>query len=151
MSGAYALRPAREPDAAPCAAIMRAWMEETDWFRTRHQPHEDAPFLAGKIAAGTMIVGQADKEIAGFLVLEADYVACLYLDKRHRNRGLGTLLLDFARARNPSGLNLWTFQANTAARRFYEREGFTIETMTDGANNDEGIPDVMYVWEGAGR
>ena len=95
-----------------------------------------------------MIVAEVAGYIGGFLVLEGDYIACLYLAAGHRNRGLGRQFLDLARNRNPSGLNLWTFQANRAARRFYEREGFTVEMLTDGAANEEGIPDVMYVWEG---
>ena len=147
MSG-FILRPAIAEDSVPCAVIMREWMRETDWFHTDHAPDEDAPFLAGKVAAGTMIVAESDGEIAGFLVLEADYVACLYVRKINRGQGLGPLFLEHARAKNRSGLNLFTFQANMGARRFYEREGFTVEMMTDGAGNEERIPDVMYVWEG---
>jgi GNAT superfamily N-acetyltransferase len=98
-----------------------------------------------------MRVARAGGHIAGFMVLEGDYIACLYLHPRYRNQGLGRRFVDEAKARHPSGLNLWTFQANAGARRFYEREGFRVEMMTDGAGNEEGLPDVMYVWEGAGR
>ncbi len=148
MNSAFTLRPAVAANVEACAAIMRGWMQETDWFHTHHLPNEDGPFLATKIAAGTMIVAEKNGEIAGFLVLEGDFVGCLYLAPAHRGRGLGKQFMDVARAKNPSGLNLWTFQANSGARRFYEREGFTVEMMTDGAGNDEKIPDVMYVWEG---
>jgi len=127
---------------------MREWMEETDWFHTLHTPEEDRPFLAGKITAGTMLVAENEGVVAGFLVLEADYVACLYIQRQHRNKGLGGRFLAYARDKNASGLNLFTFQANHHARRFYERQGFTVEMLTDGTGNDEGIPDVMYVWEG---
>lgn len=144
----FVLRPAVADDAAPCAIIMREWMGENEWFHTHHTPAEDAPFLTTKIVAGTMIVAEKSGEVAGFLVLEADYVACLYLQREHRDNGLGVQFLEYAKAKNKSGLNLFTFQANTGARRFYEREGFKVEMMTDGAGNDEGIPDVMYVWEG---
>lgn len=127
---------------------MRGWMNETGWFHTHHQPEDDGPFLAGKIAVGSMFVAENQGRIAGFLVLEADYLACLYLAQAHRKRGLGARFLELARARNPAGLNLWTFQANHGARRFYEREGFTVEMMTEGAGNEENIPDVLYVWQG---
>ncbi len=123
-------------------------MGENEWFHTHHTPAGDATFLTTKIVAGTMTVAETGGEIAGFLVLEADYVACLYLHRKHRDKGLGVQFLDVAKAKNKSGLNLFTFQANSGARRFYEREGFKVEMMTDGAGNEEGIPDVMYVWEG---
>ena len=41
-------------------------------------------------------------------------------------------------------VNLWTFQRNTGARRFYERNGFIAVDLTDGASNEEREPDVRY-------
>ena len=43
-----------------------------------------------------------------------------------------------------ASLQLWTFQVNDRARRFYERNGFTIAEMTDGAGNQEREPDIRY-------
>lgn len=43
-------------------------------------------------------------------------------------------------------LRLWTFQANAQAQRFYEKHGFQIERKTDGRDNEEKQPDVLYVW-----
>ena len=44
-------------------------------------------------------------------------------------------------------LELWCFQRNEAARRFYAREGFAEVEWTEGADNDEGLPDVRLVWQ----
>ena len=63
--------------------------------------------------------------------------------------GLGTRLLDRAKAERPDGLDLWTFQANTGARRFYERHGFVEVARTDG-DNEEGAPDVRLAWRSDG-
>ena len=49
-------------------------------------------------------------------------------------------------ARRGDRLELWTFQANHGALRFYVREGFTEGQRTDCAN-DEGLADVNLVWE----
>jgi hypothetical protein len=41
-------------------------------------------------------------------------------------------------------VRLWCFQANSGARRFYERHGFVAVEFTDGHDNEEGCPDVLY-------
>ncbi|MCU1494024.1 MAG: putative acetyltransferase [Acidimicrobiaceae bacterium] len=84
-------------------------------------------------------------EIVGVLVLEHGWLDQLYLDPGWTNRGIGSRLVDIAKARRPEGLDLWTFQANHGARRFYERHGFTAVEITEG-DNEEGAPDVRYRW-----
>lgn len=44
-------------------------------------------------------------------------------------------------------LNLWTFQRNRRARRFYELNGFAAVRETDGSSNEEKEPDVLYRWQ----
>jgi ribosomal protein S18 acetylase RimI-like enzyme len=46
----------------------------------------------------------------------------------------------------PQRLALWAFQANTSARRFYERHGFVEARRTDGRDNEERTPDVLYAY-----
>lgn len=83
--------------------------------------------------------------IVGLLVLEDSWVDHLYLAPGRTGQGFGSRLLGVAKERNPSGLELWTFQSNVGARRFYERHGFVVVASTDG-NNEEGAPDVHYRW-----
>jgi hypothetical protein len=45
-----------------------------------------------------------------------------------------------------ASLQLWTFQHNTGSRRFYEKQGFVAALETDGAQNMEREPDVLYRW-----
>ena len=59
---------------------------------------------------------------------------------------IGSALLAHAMAVLPRPVRLYTFQANTGARRFYERHGFVAVERTDGSANEEGAPDVRYVW-----
>ena len=58
----------------------------------------------------------------------------------------GTLLLGAAKQSGVPALELWCFQANTLARRFYERHGFRAIAFTDGPENEEKMPDVRYRW-----
>ena len=89
-----------------------------------------------------------DDTVVALLVLEPGRIDQLYVDPDFTGRGLGSCLLAVAKAASPVGLDLWTFQANTRARRFYERHGFAAVAMTEG-ENEEGAPDVRYRWPAA--
>jgi ribosomal protein S18 acetylase RimI-like enzyme len=84
--------------------------------------------------------------LLGLMVLDGDWVGQLYVDPACTGRGLGTRLLELAKQRRPSGLQLWTFESNVRAQRFYERNGFAVEERTDGSGNEERAPDLRYVW-----
>ncbi len=71
----------------------------------------------------------------------------LYLASDRRGCGIGRRLLDLAKLRSGGPLELWTFQVNEPARRFYEANGFVALELTDGAANEEREPDVRYRWE----
>ena len=64
--------------------------------------------------------------------------------RRLTGRGIGSALLAVAKRERPQGLRLWAFQTNTGARRFYERHGFVEVRRTDGRDNEERAPDVLY-------
>jgi len=69
----------------------------------------------------------------------------LYVARHAQGKGVGKALLDDAKTRSDH-LELWTFQANRGAQRFYKREGFRAVETTDGTRNEEGLPDVRFVW-----
>jgi hypothetical protein len=43
-------------------------------------------------------------------------------------------------------LQLWTFQRNAGARRFYQARGFALVRETGGAANAEKEADALYLW-----
>lgn len=141
------LRQARPADAPDCARILREWAAETPWFPVDTPAAADPQAIRERMHRGEVIVAEAGG-LAGFLALEGDFLACLYVARRHRGRGVGKRLLDHAKARK-GRLDLWTHAANRRARAFYAREGFAERRRTAGAN-DERLPDVEYVWP-AGR
>ncbi|MCP5283757.1 MAG: GNAT family N-acetyltransferase [Burkholderiaceae bacterium] len=72
----------------------------------------------------------------------------LYVKPGYTGQGLGAKLLQHAHTALRPPVRLYTFQANAGARRFYERHGYAPELFTDGSANEEGVPDVLYVWGG---
>lgn len=92
-------------------------------------------------------VACSGREIVAVLVLDGDWVDQLYVAPEFTGQGIGSQLVETAKAARPAGLQLWTFQSNAGARRFYERHGFTARDETS-RDNEEGAPDVRYVWDG---
>lgn len=88
----------------------------------------------------------ASEAVIGLMVLDDDFVDQLYVDPRHTRARIGSELLAVAKSLRPGGLQLWTFQSNSRAKRFYERHGFIPVEWTGGAGNEERAPDVRYVW-----
>ncbi len=132
------------------------------WLRARKAaigaippPVHDADDVRGHFASH--IVGEcelwvAEDEhgvLAGILVLDGDWVDQLYVDPQRTGRGIGSSLLDVAKRERPQGLSLWTFASNTGAQRFYVRHGFVEVDRTDGRDNEERAPDILYVYERA--
>ena len=88
-----------------------------------------------------------DDAVVGVLVLEGDdWLDQLYLAPGCTGQGLGSRLFGLAKERRPGGLQLWTFESNLRAQRFYERHGFVEAERTDGSGNEERARDVRYVW-----
>lgn len=136
---------ARAWDAPRLARIMGGWIDETPWMPRIHSPAEDRAHCASMIRRWQVTVGRRLVRAEGFLARDGEWVQALYLAPGARGRGLGAALIAAAQAESDR-LQLWCFQANAQARAFYARRGFAEVEWTDGAGNDEKLPDVRLVW-----
>lgn len=141
------IEPARADDAAAIADILSDWIDATPWMPRIHTRDEDRGFGAFLIEKMAVIVARKGGEVAGFLARDGAVIHALYLAAGQRGRGIGKALLDSAKA-GRGRLELWTFQANADAQRFYAREGFVEVEATDGQGNDEKLPDIRMEWIG---
>ncbi len=143
------LRPARSTDAGATGEILHGFSRENDWMPDLHSCAETIAFCGRMIDQGWVTVAEVSDTVIGFLALNGADVHSLYLKPAARGQGIGKRLLDHAKAQH-SRLTLFAFQANTGACRFYERNGFAEVARSDGADNDENLPDIKYVWRSEG-
>jgi 8-oxo-dGTP pyrophosphatase MutT (NUDIX family)/RimJ/RimL family protein N-acetyltransferase len=145
--GQPTLRRAVTADAARCAHVYRR--SKAFALPEVPEPHTETDVAEWMAAAAipTMDVWVADVDgvIVGQVMLAPGWVHHLYIDPSWMGRGLGDQFMALARQRQPGELQLWAFQTNGRARRFYERLGFTAVEFTDGAGNEEHWPDVRFV------
>ena len=136
-------------DMVQVAVVMRqSFDERLPWLAGIHTPGEDRRFFQNHVYGSCEIWGADDDEIVGFIAFREGWLDQLYALPAHQKRGVGTALLGVAKAASPK-LQLWTFQKNLSARRFYEKHGFVAVQETDGRDNEEREPDVLYQWRQA--
>jgi len=117
-----------------------------------HDDDDVRRWFASHVVAGTALwlaIDDADTPV-GILVLDGEWVDQLYVEPTMTGQGIGAQLVRVAKRERPAGLRLWTFASNTRAQRFYERHDFVATSRTDGRDNEEGAPDILYVWPGPG-
>ena len=152
--GQPTLRPARGNDAADCSSVyLRSRRFALPDVPTVHSDSDVRRWMADEVIAhADVTVAEVDGMVVALMVLDADanprtgWIEQLYVDPSWIGRGLGQQFVARAKAAHPDGLQLWTFQVNEPARRFYERLGFTEVERTEGAGNEERAPDIRYQW-----
>jgi GNAT superfamily N-acetyltransferase len=141
------IRRATAADAAAIAEVFLDSFHATYDFPLAHSDDEVRGWIRDRVVpAMEAWVAADDGQIVGLMVLGPGWIEHLYLAPDRLRRGIGSRLVELAKERSPDGLQLWTFQVNERARRFYERHGFVAVEETAGQDNQERQPDVRYAW-----
>jgi putative acetyltransferase len=140
------IRRATSDDVDEVAALFRRSYGTLTFLPVLHTPDEDREHLAGVVRDQDVWVAEEDGRIAGFIALKGNLGTFFYVDPDFHDRGIGSALLDTVCAARPEGFEFWVFQANERARRFYEKRGCVAVKFTEGEENEEKTPDVLYRW-----
>jgi GNAT superfamily N-acetyltransferase len=144
------LRRAVPSDAAAIAALhLAARRHAMPWLRELYSDEQVRTWTRDTLLpkAEVLVAEIADRPV-GYMALVDDILDDLYVGPGYQGQGVGSLLLDRAKALRPAGLRLYAFQRNRRARDFYEARGFVPVRLSDGLDNQEKEPDVLYQWNG---
>jgi len=149
------LRPAVAEDTAAIAEVLcesrRAYLPYAPMAHTE----DEVRGWIGEvlIPGGGVHVAEVERQVVAILAIsrqeDASWIDHLYVRPGCTGQGFGVQLLRFAHERLKPPIRLFTFQANSGARHFYGRQGYKAVFFTDGADNEERCPDVLYEWRGA--
>ena len=110
------IRAASPKDADAVAEVFIASFGTLTFLPKLHTDEETADFITNTVMAEQEVsVAEVGDAIVGFVATShGDHLEHLYVHPDHQGRGIGTALLERAKARMPGGFRLWVFQANAA-------------------------------------
>jgi ribosomal protein S18 acetylase RimI-like enzyme len=118
-----AIRPYQENDFDQ---VLRIWIG--GWKSTGVVVARTEASLRGQLSeevtnGHSIYVATTPSGMIGFVALYGSHLEQLFVAPAAQRRGVGKVLLDFAKTQNPGGLWLTMAADNKNAARFYEREG----------------------------
>jgi ribosomal protein S18 acetylase RimI-like enzyme len=133
-------------------AVIRLWRDAFEHGVGVHDPNpislQREHFVSRVLPTHRVTLALLDAELAGFIAHCADTVTQLHVKVGLHRRGVGSALLDLAKARSSGSLWLYTFARNAVACRFYEKHGFTV--LERGFEETWQLEDVKYAWSRGG-
>ena len=148
-------RPATDIDAEQVASVLLASRKAFLAFAPLAHADDDvrawvANFLIPGGGVSVAVARGSSEEVVGMMAVSQQngiaWIDQLYLHPSVVGHGIGTRFIDLAKESLGSPIRLYTFQENGGARRFYERHGFRAIAFSDGSDNEEHCPDVLYEW-----
>ena len=135
-------------DADAIAGVFSLSLRLLNFLPVLHSEQEDRQFIGKTILRDCVVtLAEADRTIVSFLARQGEEIRLLHTHPDFVGQGAGAMLLNAAKESGVRALELWCFQQNHAARRFYERHGFAAIRFTDGSDNEEKLPDMLFRWE----
>ncbi|HUP97148.1 MAG TPA: GNAT family N-acetyltransferase [Usitatibacter sp.] len=128
--------------------LVRMWRESFEGGVGIVDPHpveEQRAYLEEKLLPTHDVrVALLNGLMVGFVATTRESVSQLHVRRSHQRAGIGTILLDWAKAQSTGSLWLFTFARNAAARAFYEKNGFVI--VARGFEPHWQLEDIKYEW-----
>ena len=144
----FRLRHATDRDADAIAEPFFASHRLLTFLPMLHPIERYRRFVASVLLKECVVtVIEDDTGIISFHALQSEEVRQFYTRLDRIGRGAGTQLIEAVKSSGVAALELWCFQANARARRFYKARGLRAIGFPDGADNEEWVPDVRYRWD----
>ena len=122
------------------------------WLNTNLKAHDFIPAQYWKsnydlvkemLSQAEVYVYEDGQKIQGFIGLDGDDIEGIFVSDEMQSQGIGKTLIDFVKAQKTK-LSLNVYQKNVRAIRFYQKEGFEIES--EGLDEATGEKDYAMTW-----
>ena len=126
--------------------IMEIWLDgniDAHPFIPKEYWLSNFETVCEQLLQAEVYVFENDGNIQGFIGIQENHIAGIFVKQSFRSTGIGKHLLDYAKATH-SVLTLNVYQKNYRAVEFYLREGFNL--ITEGIESESGEVDETMCW-----
>lgn len=123
------------------------------WVETNRKAHDfisieywqsNFDMVKEMLLQAELYVYESEGSIQGFIGLNDEYIAGLFVSEQAQSHGIGKCLLNFMKDQKRK-LSLSVYQKNIRAIHFYQREGFVIQCEKIDEHTDE--KEYVMTWE----
>lgn len=134
-------------DACDLDQVMELWLNgniEAHDFIPRNYWESNAPMVREQLLQAEIYVYETDGKILGFVGLQGDYLAGIFVDRHARSMGIGGQLIHYVQKIRRT-LTLNVYRKNQRAMEFYLREGFSV--LSEDIDEATGETDIVLSWK----
>ena len=139
----------RKPLPTEIEAIIKIWLDGNMQAHPFIQPDywlKHIGYMRQVLPQSEVYVCEVEGEIAGFIGLDGDYIAGLFVGKQHQSQGIGTSLIKFIKQQHCT-LTLAVYKKNEKAMRFYHKQNFVVMEERIDSNTNEA--ELLMSWNRA--
>ena len=123
------------------------------WLHTNKKAHdfiaetywdEHFEMVEGMLGDAEIYVFEEQGQIKGFVGLDGEYIAGIFVREKEQSLGIGKQLLDFVKSLKGQ-LKLNVYQKNERAIKFYTREQFEIQD--EQSDEATGEAEYLMLWK----
>ena len=132
---------------ADAAQVMEIWLagnEEAHPFIDPAYWHSHTAEVREQLSEAEVLVCEEEGAILGFVGVQGDFIAGIFVRRGARGRGIGKRLLDAVKAKH-SSLMLSVYRKNSRAAAFYAREGFVV--VSESIDPETGEAEQSLRWQ----
>jgi len=136
----------RKLEKADADQVIQIWLNgniEAHSFIRKEYWEANSEMVKEQLLQAEVYVYEAADLIQGFVGIQDNYIAGIFVKKEFRSSGVGKQLLDFIKEKHDS-LTLHVYQKNQRAMSFYKREGFFL--TSEDVDPDTGEADLTMQW-----
>jgi ribosomal protein S18 acetylase RimI-like enzyme len=139
------LAPLQSEQVDELVRMWRASFEHGVGVSDPHSLAQQRRYLLTEVLPNNVVrVAHSNGQLLGFVAATRESIAQLYVRVGHFGRGIGTMMLEWAKEQSGGSLWLYTYAQNTAACRFYEAHDFRV--VARGYEPIWQLEDVRYEW-----
>ncbi len=119
--------------------VIKIWLNEnikTHFFISPEYWKSNETTVKNLLPLAEVYIYEKNEKIVGFIGLDNDYIAGIFIKSDEQSKGIGKKLLNFVKTFKTE-LNLNVYIKNIKAVNFYKRENFKIKKETVDSNTDE--------------